>query len=163
MIHLLMILDGCQPQFSILLNLNQPSNSNSNPFAVQSKQCTQCSPTLYGFDYNRDQKFPHVRDTDTDKGSDHITFLAKVINVIAKAVPCVCFVSQSSRELGKLSECSSVTSKDLITPSQPDRHWPIYSEPTLLSNGSSVCLCLRLSPILVFSHLPSPSTSHMIH
>lgn len=54
---------------------------------------------------------------------------------------CVCFETQSTRELQKLSKGSSVTTKDLIvTPSQPDRHWPIYSEPTLLSNGSSAFL-----------------------
>lgn len=56
-------------------------------------------------------------------------------------------VLRSTRELEKLSQ--GLTMKDLIvTPSQPDKHWPIYSEPTLLSNGSSA--------FLVSSHLLSP-------
>lgn len=86
------------------------------------------------------------------------------IRVIFKAGTCVCFASQSTRELEKLSEGSSVTTKDLIvTLSQPDKHWPIYSEPTLLSNGSSAFLALPPLTSPPFSHLLSPPYSHMIH
>lgn len=67
-------------------------------------------------------------------------------------------VLRSTRELEKLSQ--GLTMKDLIvTPSQPDKHWPIYSEPTLLSNGSSAFLVSShlLSPLSPFFPPPFPS------
>lgn len=69
-----------------------------------------------------------------------------------------CFESQSTRELGKLSEGSSVTTKDLIvTPSQLDRLWPIYRKPTLLSNGSSALLASSPLTSPPFFSPPYPS------
>lgn len=83
--------------------------------------------------------------------------------IFSRLTSCVCFESQSTRELGKLSEGSSVTTKDLIvTPSQPDRHWPIYSEPTLLSNGSYAFLASFYSSHLS-SLFPPPFPSWFSH
>lgn len=73
-----------------------------------------------------------------------------------------CFESQSTRELGKLSEGSSVTTKDLIvTPSQLDRLWPIYRKPTLLSNGSFALLASP--PLTSPPFFPPPCPSWFSH